>query len=214
MSKVEVSADILGKKNDMYYSSGTLFTNSPRFFMKYYLCNEVEECGISLSGEAISRINQSKQDNDQTNVKVEEVEDKFVPFTTAKEAIDKYKTALKVIDVEEVSRVTTDKQVWEWLKKNVIDIDKGNIAMFGLIWLFSDKSVRFTGWLAFLCLLCNLNLYEVARMVRATFIKWDSKDRLENEVWQMGLSELIYDPIDRGDLKLYLKVKDGNFKFK
>lgn len=214
MEKVDFVSNVLGKKDNIHYSTGTLYTNSPRFFMKYYLCNEVEECGVVLSGETISRISHNEQVNDQTNAKVEEMEDKFISFPTAQEAVDKYKTALKVIDVETMDKVLTNKEIWEWIKKDILDIDKSNIAIFGLIWLFSDKSVGYTGWLAFLCLLCNLNLYEVVRMVRAIFIKGYKKECLETEAWQMGLSELIYDSIKKDDLKLYLKVKDGNFRFK
>lgn len=214
MEKLELSVESLGKKTDMNYSCGTLYTNSPRFFNKYYLCNEVEECGIVLSSKAVSQIAKSQQDSSKTNIKQEEPEERFIPFPTAKESVDKYRTALKVIDVETMDKVLTRKEIWEWIKKDILRIDVGNIAIFGLLWLFGDKSLGNTGWLAFLCLLCNINLYEVIRMVRAMFIKGHNKELLETEVWKMGLSDLIYTPIEKDELKLYLKVKDGNFKFK
>ncbi len=213
MEKIDVSIDVLGKKGDIHYTSGTLYTNSPKYFMKYYLCNEVEECGIVLSGEAIARFT-PQEINTQTNKEVKKPEDKNVIMPTAKEAIDKYKTALKVIDVEEMDRIHTSREIWKWIKEDIVDFDKSNVAIFGLLWLFSDKSVGYTAWLATLCLLCNLNLYEVVRMVRAIFIKGYKKECLETEAWQMGLSELIYNPVKKDDLKLYLKVKDGNFRFK
>ncbi len=58
-----------------------------------------------------------------------------------------------------------------------------------------------------------MNLYEVINMVRAAFIKGHRKELLETEVWEMGLSDLIYTPIKKEELKLYMKIKDGNFKF-
>ncbi len=213
MKKVDVTIDLVGKKNELHYETGTLYTTSPKYFMKYYLCNEVEECGLYLRGTAISE----SGDVELRNTNVEEDtqnKDLFIPTATAGEAVDKYKTALKVIDVEEVDRIHTAKEIWEWIKENAFKFEKSNFALFAIIWLFSDKSIGYTGWLATLCLLCNLNVYEVVRMVRATFIKDYNKELLETEVWQMGLSDLIYNPVKREDLQLYMKVKDGNFKFK
>lgn len=210
MSKLDIKIEI----SDTRYKSGTLYTNSPKFFMKYYLCNEVEECGICLSGEAISMVEGNSQASVQTNEKTDVVEDRFIPFPTAKEAVKNYKTALKVIDVEEINRILNAKEIWKWIKTDIMDIDGSNLAVFGLFWLFSDKSLGYSAWLAALCLLCNMNLDEVVRMVRAIFIKGHNKELLETEVWEIGLSDLIYTPVKREDLKLYMKVKDGNFRFK
>lgn len=213
MSKVDYTLDITGKNLDMHYQAGTLYTTSPKYFMKYYLCNEVEECGVYLSGRVISKQGETyKQD---TNVEVNKQEgDIFVPTVTAQEAVDKYKTALKVVDVEEVQELDTAKKIWEKIRRDVIDIDKTSVTMFGLIWLFSNKSASYTAWLATLCLLCNMNLYEVVRMVKAFSLSDHEKQSLESEVWKMGLTEIIYNPVKREDVKLYMKVKDGNFKFK
>lgn len=206
-------AEQLNKKDEFRYQCSTLYTTSPKFFLKYYACNEVEECGICLSGEAISRIGMNANDV-QTNVKVENKEDKLVPFPTAKEAVDKYKTALKVIDVEDVDRILTAKQLLEWIKEDIIDIDKSSFVIYGILWLFSDKSFNYSTLLATLCLLCNLDYYEIFRMVSAIFVRYDKKSLLEDEVMKMGFSELISEPIKREDLKLYMKVKDSNFRFK
>lgn len=212
MEKSDLSLEISWKRGSLHYQTGTLYTTSPKYFMKYYLCNEVEECGVYLSGSAISKSGDVEKGN--TNAEVDtQKKDLYVSVATAQEAINKYKTALKVIDVEKASRIHTAKEIWQWIREDVVDIDKSNITTFGLIWLFSNKSVGYTAWLATLCLLCNMNLYEVINMVRAAFIKGHRKELLETEVWEMGLSDLIYTPIKKEELKLYMKIKDGNFKF-
>lgn len=211
MEKSDLSLEISWKRGSLHYQTGTLYTTSPKYFMKYYLCNEVEECGVYLSGSAISKSGDVEKGN--TNAVDTQEKDLYVSVATAHEAINKYKTALKVINVEKASRIHTAKEIWQWIREDVVDIDKSNITTFGLIWLFSNKSVGYTAWLATLCLLCNMNLYEVINMVRATFIKGHRKELLETEVWEMGLSDLIYTPIKKEELKLYMKIKDGNFKF-
>ena len=200
------------KRLDSVYDSGTLYTKVPKMFLKYYVCNEVLECGICLSGEAISRV--QELNTLQTNAKVEQSEDKHIPFSTAKEAILKYKLALKVIDVEDADRIFTFQELWSWIKKDMVDMNKSSFITFGLLWLFSEKSLSYTAWLAALCLLCNLDYYEVYRMVCAIFVSYDKKKAMEDAVIEMGLGEIVSAPFKREDLKLYMKIKDGNFRFK
>lgn len=212
MEKMNLEVNILGKKGNIHYQSGTLYTNSPKYFLKYYVCNEVEECGVYLSGRALTKEN--NHSTEEANNEMTIPKDIYVPTVTAKEATDKFKTALRVIDIEEVDRIKVEGQILEKIKSDIINIDRANLATMGLIWLFSDKSPGFTAWIATLTLLCNINVYEIIRIIKTLALSDYDKSLLKNEVWQMGLANMFDNPVKREDLKLYMKVKDGNFKFK
>lgn len=212
MEKMNLEVNVLGKKGNIHYQSGTLYTNSPKYFLKYYVCNEVEECGVYLSGRALPKEN--NQSTETSNNEIMAPKDIYVPTITAKEATDKFKTALRVIDIQEVDRIKVEGQILEKIKSDIICIDRANLATMGLIWLFSDKSPGFTAWIATLTLLCNINVYEIFRMLKALAISEYDKSLLKDETWNMGLAQMLNNPVKREDLKLYMKVKDGNFKFK
>lgn len=213
METLNIESNILGKKISVYYQTYILYTTSPKYFMKFYRLNEVEEFGVCLKGGAISK--QVEANKQGINVKIiQQVTDKFIPTESAQEAINNYKTALKVIDVEEVNRIKTWRQIWEKIKKDIVNPNIESLDLFGLVWLFSSKSLESTAWLATLCLLCNLNLYEVIRMFKASWVGSQEQKLLESQVWHMGLVDLIDNPVKREDLQLYMKVKnENNLKF-
>ena len=214
MKKVDITIELAGKKNELHYQTGTLYTNSPKYFMKYYTCNEVEECGIFLSGKSIALAEDDDKNKDTNNPVEEVVQDRYIAMPSAEAAVANYKKALKVVDIEDAVRVKINKQILEKIKKDIVDPNLTSSAMFGLIWLFSNKSVGYTCWLAALTLLCNINLYEAICFAKAACVSDNDRQLLEGEIWNMGLGEMIYNPVKKEDLKLYMKVKDGNFKFK
>ncbi len=207
MEKCKANVNLVGKKINIEYEDTLLLTNNSKVFNKLYLCNDVLECGVHLAKDTISMLGTE----DKSTLK--KAEDIYVPTSTNKEAVAIYQTALKVIDIEEIDRLKMNRQILKKIKQDIIDSSDLYLVPFALIGLFYAKNVGQVFSLATLCLLCQINMYEAIKMIKAFMVSDYDKKVLEDKMLQVGLGDLVDEPVSKDDLKLYMKLKSNDLKF-
>lgn len=197
MQNIKINLVYGGKAFNADYCTGAFHTNSPKFFLKYFKINEPFEYGIC------------------TRDLEDDGEYKYHPMDCDTSLlVKKYKKVLEVVDLTEVEQIKLKKDILSILKEDIFEFNKGTALAFGLIWLFSgNHNLGYGAYIAALYVICSTDIFEAYRLVRASLTSEEKKERLDSELGELGLSDVVQNVDSRNDINLYFKVQ-GDFKLK